>query len=59
MTPVKLVASFTDGDIVLYDTDLNVLCHTNRSDSEPILKLISLSPTEILCFQKNGDINVL
>ena len=58
-TPVKLVASFSDGDICLYDLDLNVLCHTNRSDAYPILKLISLSSTEILCFQKNGDINVL
>ena len=28
--PLKLVASFADGDIVLYDLDLNSLCHTNR-----------------------------
>ena len=48
--PVKLVASFSDGDICLYDLDLNVLCHTNRSDAFPMLKLISLSPSEILCF---------
>lgn len=30
-TPVKLIASFADGDIVLYNTELDVLCHTNRS----------------------------
>ena len=28
--PIKLVASFSDGDVCLYDLDLNVLCHTNR-----------------------------
>jgi WD40 repeat protein len=28
--PIKIVASFSDGDVCLYDLDLNVLCHTNR-----------------------------
>lgn len=28
--PVKLIASFADGDIVLYSVDLTVLCHINR-----------------------------
>ena len=30
MQPAKLIASFADGDIVLYSVDLNVLCHINK-----------------------------
>ena len=29
--PAKLIASFSDGDIVLYSLELETLCHTNRS----------------------------
>jgi len=57
--PVKLIASFTDGDIVLYSVDLTVLCHINRSNLEPVLRIISLSLTESLCFYRDGQISVM
>ena len=52
--PVKLIASFSDGDIVLYSVDLAVLCHINRSVQEPVLRIICLSLSESLCFYRDG-----
>lgn len=57
--PVKLIASFTDGDIVLYSIDLSVLCHINRSVQEPVLRIICLSHSESLCFYRDGQISVM
>ena len=52
--PVKLIASFSDGDIILYSVELNTLCHINRTMQESALRIICLSLSECLFFQKDG-----
>ena len=48
--PCKIVAAFSDGDIVLYDNELNVICHTNRQTQDNVIKVLSLSQEESLLF---------
>lgn len=57
--PHKLIVAFLDGDIVLYDMDLNVLCTTTRTSYNEIIRIVSLSPVEVLCFYREGQITVL
>ena len=52
--PFKLVVAFKDGDIVLYDMDLNILCPTQRQSTNEIIRIIALSAIECLCFYKEG-----
>ena len=54
MMPYKVVVAFADGEIVLYDTDLNVLFSVHRQTNNEIIKIVQLSPNEIICFQKEG-----
>jgi len=50
----KIVVSFADGEIVLYDLYLNILFSVQRHTNSEIIKIVQLSPGELLCFYKEG-----
>lgn len=57
--PFKIVVSFADGEVVLYDLDLKLLFSVQRHTLCEIIKIVQLSPGELLCFYKEGQLNVL
>lgn len=59
MMPVKIAVAFIDGEVALYDLELNVLFQVARQTNNEIIKLVQLSPVELICFQKEGQITVL
>lgn len=52
--PVKIAVSFTDSEVVLYDLNLNVLFSVYRQTSIEVIKMVQLSPIELLLFHREG-----
>lgn len=58
--PIKLAAAFINGNIALYDLNLQLLkLVTLKTTNEESIRLINSSNTEMLVFSKEGSITVL
>jgi hypothetical protein len=57
---LKLAAGFVNGQIILYDLNLNELqTVTLKAINEEVIQLINMSNTEFLSFTKEGSINIM